>query len=290
MEKEQLSSFKQRELIHNGESSRIYRLGDGRVLKVAKDVVFESCKLLNIDYEAKISDTRAHVIDGIVCPLSAVYSNKMCVGYTMDEVKGKSLNEYDENYTLQQKSDLDAYFRLYTKIEELVARANKLCIVMPDLCTCDNIIFTPEGKVKLIDYDGMQIGNNDRAIALSTSLGDPLKYVVSPKYVNGYFHFTKELDKTSLTILMFLWIFNVNLLRVGEYNPYTHSFVSIKDVFDLLGIEDETFMKKVDANLSLDHKGSYLSDDLYRITQRYDMMSAMIPGMKDQCIKKLIKK
>lgn len=289
MEKEQLSSFRRRELIHDGEGSKIYRIGDGRLLKVSKDVIFQSCQLLGIDYESKIMDTRAHAVDGIVTPLTGVFSKDSCVGYTMEEVQGKTLNSYDDNFTLREKADLNAYFKLYTKIEELVARANKLGIVIPDLCSCDNIVVTPDGKIKLIDYDGMQIGKNDRAIALSTSLGDPLNYVVNPKYVDGYFHFTKELDKTSLTILMFLWVFNVDLLKVGQYNPYTGCYVTVKEIFDLLNIQDEAFMNKVAANISSNVRGSYLSDDLYRIVSNYDMMAFNIPGT-DACIKKLIKK
>ena len=208
----------------------------------------------------------------------------------MEEINGSSLNNYDDNFSLQQSADLNAYFKLYTKIEELVARANKKGIVMPDLCTCDNIMFTSDGKVKLIDYDGMQIGEKDKAIVLSTSLGDPMRYVVNPKYLDGYFHFTKELDKTSLTILMFLWIFNVDLLKVGQYNPFTRTHFSIKDIFDILGIDDERFMNKVAANISDDKKGSYLSDDLYRIVNNYDMMATKVPGFSDGYIKRLTKK
>ncbi len=290
MEKEQLSSFKNKTLIHDGEGSSIYRTGDGRILKVAKSIIFDSCTMLGIDYEAKILDTRAREVEGIVSPLTAVYSKKNCVGYTTEEIQGDTLNDYDKDFTLREKADLNAYFKLYAKIEEIVARANKKGIVIPDLCTCDNIIFTPDGKAKLVDYDGMQLGENDRAIALSTSLGDPIKYLIGPKYVNGYFHFTKELDKTSLTILMFLWIFNVDLLKVGTFNPYTRSFLTTKDVFDILGIEDERFMNKVEANMSDDKKGSYLADDLYRITQNYDMMATYVPSMGDQCFKTLTKK
>lgn len=291
MERERYSSFTKKEKIYEGEGSNIYSLDDGRVLKVAKNVIFQSCEMLGIDYEAKITDTRARAVEGIVSPLTAVFNNKdICVGYTMENVQGKTLNDYDENFSLREKSDLWSYFKLYTKIEELVARANKLGIVNPDLCTCDNIIVMPNGKIKMIDYDGMQIGENDRAIALSTSLGDPINYVTSPKYVNGFFHFTKELDKTSLTILMFLWIFNVDLLKVGQYNPFTGSVVSIKDIFDIIGIDDESFMNKVAANISSDKKGSYLSDDLYRIVSNYDMIAFNVPGMEDQCLKKLIKK
>ena len=290
MEREQLSTIRNKQLIYNGEGSKIYRLEDGRVLKVAKEIIFQSCRLLGFDYQDKLSDTRAQVVDGLVTPITTVFTNNKCVGYTMEEVKGHSLNDYDRDFTLRDKSDLNAYFKLYTKIEELVARANKLGIVMPDLCSCDNIMVTPDGKVKLIDYDGMQIGEKDKALALSTSLGDPLSYITNPKYVNGYFHFTKELDKTSLTILMFLWIFNIDLLKVGQYNPYQGSVVTIKDVFNILGIEDESFMNKVAANISGDRKGSYLADDLYRIVSRYDMMAFKVPGMGDQCLKKLYKK
>ena len=54
MVKEQLSSFKEKELIHSGESSEVYRLTDGRLLKVANPIVFMTCQALGNSYESII--------------------------------------------------------------------------------------------------------------------------------------------------------------------------------------------------------------------------------------------
>lgn len=46
MLKEQLKSFKEMEPIYRGDGSTIYRLPDGRILKIVKPIVFETCQFL----------------------------------------------------------------------------------------------------------------------------------------------------------------------------------------------------------------------------------------------------
>ena len=290
MKKEQLSSFVDKEVIYNGEGSTIYRLPDKRVLKVASPLVFKTCDMVGTSYESKILSTAARSVKEIVCPLTAVYNGSKCIGYTMEEINGVDLNNYDANYSLFERADLNKYALLYSKIEQVVKKANKVGIVMPDLCTCDNIIILPNGNLKFIDFDGMQFGSKDKSIALSTSLGNPINYIYSKKYSNSFFSFSKELDKTSLTILMFLVVFNINLTKIGQVNPFTGKVVTFNEIFQLLGIEDEVFMNKVALNLSSDKAGVYLEDELFKIARNYDMCVAKLPNMKDSYMKKLIKK
>lgn len=290
MEREQLTDLQHKTIIYDGETSTIYRLDDGRIAKVRKRTVFGSCMLLGINYEDKILDTRARQVGGIVYPLTAIYDKIRCVGYTMEEVHDPSLNQVTERATLEDIVNLRKYFEIYEKLEKLIFRANKQDIIVPDLCTCDNIIITPNGEIKLIDYDEMQIGPNDKALTLSTSLGDPAKYLSSKKFSTDFFHFTKELDKTSLTILMFLWIFNVDLKKVGQMNPYTGKPLTLKEIFECLGIEDLEFMRKVEANLSSYKRGEYLVKDLYRIVNNYRMVILGTPNPSEGYLKKLIRK
>lgn len=291
MEREELSSFKDKELIHAGEGSRIYRLPDKRLLKVASPIVFKTCWMLGVSYEDKILATNARNINEILNPLTAVYDRNQCCAYTMEEVVGQDLTTYDNNLTIEQRSDLRHYYELYKKIVEVVIKGNKEGIVFPDLCTSGNIIVLPDGNIKFIDYDGMQLGLKDRGIGLSTSLGNVMKYLMSSKFNDGSCRFTQEVDKTSLVILMFLLVFNMDLTKIGMYNPFDKKTITLKDMFDLLGIDDPVFMNKVADTLSTDKNGVFLQDELYRLSQEYEMRTTPINiGGKEAYIKKLIHK
>lgn len=268
---EQLSSLEISKVFYNGENSKIYKLTDGRLMKIPNQDLIDSLKRLNADYERKLLDTRARSISEIVNPYSIVLNARKCVGYTTEDITGVTLTQKDKGYTLKQRRDLYHYAFLYEKIEDVVKRANKEGIVMPDLCTCDNIIVQPDGSLKFVDYDGMQMGSTDKAMALSTLLGNPFKYILSSKYSTSPFSFTTELDKTSLTFLMFIYVFNVNLSKLGIENPFTHKKIDLNDVFESIGIQDEEFKNKVRANLSDNKKGCYLSDELFKIAERYTM-------------------
>lgn len=287
MRREQLRNFRDKELLHSGEGSDIYRIPNNQILKVSKSPVFLSCKLFGVSYEDKIKSTLATEVKEFVSPLTAVYNGCDCVGYTMDEVNGASLNDYDVDFTLEQRSDLEHYASLFSKIERVVKKANDKGIVIPDMCTCDNIILMPDGSIRFIDYDGMQLGPKDKTITMSTSLGDPRKYLTSSKFSNGMFNFTTELDKTSLTILMFLAVFNINLNKIGCFNPFLCEIVTLKSIFDNLGIKDTDFMEKVDANLSTKRKGYYIASELCRIAEKYRMTTYEIPNHPDNYVKKL---
>jgi hypothetical protein len=275
IKKEMINDFKEPELIHVGETSKVYRLQDQRIIKIVSPLVLMACKASGISYEDKIHNTAAKKVKEIVCPLTAVYDGTTCVGYTMEEVKGVSLNSYDDNYSLSQRSNLNEYAKLYAKIEEVVMKANKLGIVMPDLCTCDNIIFLPDGSVKFIDFDGMQFGSRDKSLFLSTSLGEQTQYTDNRKYSFSLGSFTKELDKNSLARLMFLWVFNKNLCTLGmDINGH---IVTLEDVFETLGLgEEKQFFDRISRNLSIDRKGVYLQDELFRIAEQYDMYTAEV--------------
>jgi len=274
--------------IYNGEGSQIYNIGNGQIVKIAKDIVLQGFYYLDGNYESKIFDSRAKSIKEIISPTAAVYSNNACVGYIMREVSGVDLNSYDKNYTIAQRNNLHEYIRLFRKIEEVVKKANKVGIVMPDLCTCDNIIINNDGSLSFIDYDGMQMGPSDVSICMSTSLGDPMKYMLNPKYSIGLSRFTKELDYTSLTILAFLTIFNIDLNKVGQINPFNNKKVTLKDVFELMGLRDQQLMNKVAANISMYDRGDYIVDDLARVAENYTMTAYRLGN--DSFIKKLTHK
>lgn len=269
--------LKKRELISRGDKSFIYRLEDGRLYKKATSMLLDVCKRNGINYEAKILDTRARQVSEMVSPLSAVYNDDGISGFTMEEVSGPSMTTYDKDFTIDQVCDLWHYYELFKKLETIVEKANKLGIVMPDICTCENIIIQKDGTIRIIDYDGNQIGEDDKSICFSTTLEHIREYVHSPKFMPKPQHFSTELDKTSLTILMFLTVFNVDLNTLGRIDPSGRR-ITIKYIFDYLNLYDEEFMNKVAANMSLTQEGSFLSEDLYRIAKDYVMLAKPLPS------------
>lgn len=268
--------LKKNGLLYSGETSYIYRLEDGRLYKKAKSILFDVCRRNGIDYEAKILDTRAHAVKEIVSPLSVVYTDDRLSGFTMEEVEGPTLTDYDKDFTIEQVCDLWHYYELFHKLETIIEKANKVGIVMPDLCTCENIIVQKDGNLRIIDYDGNQFGEDDKSICFSTTLKHIREYVKSPKFMVKPQSFTTELDKTSLTILMFLTIFNVDLNTIGMVDP-SGERVTLKYIFDYLNLHDEQFMNKVAANLSLTQKGTFLAPELYCLAKEYYMLARPLP-------------
>ncbi len=291
--KEQESKLVIKEKIYDGETSEIFRLEDGRLYKKVKPIIFSICSRSGINYEAKLHSTNAHSVKEILSPITVTYAGKFCTGFTMEEVHGLNFNEHDDSLTIAQRGDLEMYYDIYSKVESVVRRANCAGIVMPDLASCDNIIMLPDGGIKFIDFDGMQFGKNDKSISFSTSLGNMRNYLMSPKYCTDFCHFTKELDITSLTILMFLDIFNVDLNKVGMRNPLNGQPITVDFIFETLGLEDDVLKRKVRANLSLFERGSYITEDLKRVMKNYDMVVADIPkryNAPSQYVKHLIRK
>lgn len=277
MIKEQTRDLNKVAKVYDGESSTIYRLDDGRLYKEAKPMLLDICLRTGVDYEGKLLSTNAATIGEIVNPITVAYTGRRCTGFTMSEEFGPTLNTYDDYFTLQQRSDLVAYADLFSKIESVVKKANRVGVIMPDLCTCDNIIIREDGTLRFIDFDGMQFGKNDKSIAFSTSLKHMNQYIMARKFTDGPFRFTKELDITSLTILMFLVVFNIDLNKVGMINPFTGKRITLEEMFEQLGIEDDELMRKVKANLSLTERGAYMGEDLVRISQNYEMATVEVP-------------
>lgn len=277
MIKEQTRDLNKIAKVYDGESSTIYKLDDGRLYKEAKPILLSMCAATGVNYERKLLSTHAATIGEIVNPITVAYTGRYCTGFTMSEEFGPNLNTYDDTFTLAQRSDLYAYANLFSKIESVVQRANKVGVVMPDLCTCDNIIIKEDGTLKFIDFDGMQFGKNDRSIAFSTSLKHMEQYLMSRKFTDGPFHFTRELDITSLTILMFLVVFNIDLNKVGMFHPYLGRGIALEDMFEQLGLDEPELLRKVKANLSLTERGTYIGDELRKIADKYTMTTVEVP-------------
>lgn len=286
MEKVILRDLHIKEQIHSGDTSTVYELSDGKILKIFTPLSLFLYDRWGIKIEKKIVSARPIVnVPEIIVPESAVYSNGSFCGYISKKADGIDYNEYDNRLSLADRSNLKLYADDHAKLESIVKRGNEAGIVFPDLCTCDNIFVDKDRNMSLIDYDGLQVGNFMMPI-LSTSLGEQDQYHSSKYYRNGLF--TPELDKKSLIILYFLTAFNVNLNMVGTVNTATNYEVTLDFVFESIGLDDYDIQDKVWKCLQSKYQNEFLGDDVYHIANYYDMIT--VPISNNQCIKRLIRK
>lgn len=274
--------------VKNCEYSKILRLEDGRIAKIISPFVLMLYMGAGASLERKIIESDSIVgMDELYKPTSALYSNGLISGYTMLENKGMDYNRYDNLRTLRDRTDLYKYASIHSQLESIVRKGHsqRNKVIFPDLATCDNIYIDKNGNVSLIDYDGLQVGSNI-ALSYSTNLGDDSNYE-SYKYRRGHL-FTEEIDKTSLMMLFFLDVFNVDLKVIGRRNPIDGKIITIKDFFDIMGFDDEVIIKKVEKVLSSTEEGEYLGDDLFRLADQYRM--DVYPVGPKQYIKKLVRK
>lgn len=270
MEKIQFSDLNtsRKVLLSKSETSLIYKLENGDILKIFSPLVFLVHNVENINLESKIVDSRPLLtVPEIIIPKQGVYVHDNLVGYTMPMAQGIDLNTYDENLSLRQRTNLKMYADIFNQLESIVKRAHKEKIIFPDLCTCDNI-FISNGRLSFIDYDGLQIGNH-KAIARSSSLGTDIEFESIPKYCkNGLF--TEELDKRGLVILYFLQAFNINLNMIGAKTPLG-DIITFEDIFETINLKDYDFMHKVWKCLHEKENGEYIGEDVLRLSYDYDM-------------------
>ena len=272
MLKESLYSFKEKEPFYNGALSQIYRLPDGRLLKVLSNAALNEFKATGISLEKKITTSLAESIEEINKALSVVFDNNSCCGYTMDEIPGDTVKQWDDNLSLEESLAIETYFKIYAKMERGSKERDKKKMVLLDMATATNTIIMPDGQIRFIDRESIQFGKADLSFMLSSVLGDPNKYINSSKFCNRiYGSFTPELNKTSLNILLFLLLFHVDLSKVGQVNPQTGKIITLADIFEMIGMQDRHIMNKVACNLSDTKKGAYLGNDLYRLMQDYSL-------------------
>lgn len=278
MEKIQFSdlNISRKNLLSNSQTSKVYRLENGDVLKLFSPLVFYIHNCGKINLESKIMSAKTLLtVPEIILPKQGVYANEEFIGYTMPMVPGVDLNTYDVKLTLRQRADLKMYAAIFNQLESILKRAHKEKIIFPDFCTCDNI-FINNGRLSFIDYDGLQVGNH-KVIARSTSLGTDIEFEDIPKYCkNGLY--TEELDKRSLVILYFLEAFNVNLNMIGAKTPQGDT-ITFEDIFEAINLKDYDFMHKVWKCLHDKEKGEYIGEDVLRLSYDYDMYVREFNGM-----------
>lgn len=274
-------------LIKSCDISSVFRLKNGDFLKIFNPEILSLIKS-QYDIEKKIMHARSIAnVPEIIIPKTGVYDSAISnnfLGYVTRPAKGKNFNDFIDEYSIKNHSNLSGYTKIMCDLFEVIKRANKKNVIFPDLCTCDNF-FVHDGKFSFIDYDGIQI-ENYKVLSMSTALGDEVQHLISKYFKNGLF--TTELDKKSMLILYFLAVFNIDLNNIGKKVPNTSEIITLKTIFDILGLEDEIFFKKTSDILSSTKNGDYILEDIVRIDKNYDMHA--FARTRNGYIKKLVKK
>lgn len=265
MKRLELSDLKINAQLTRTQASSIYRLSNGDILKIFSPLTKQFYLIGGISLEKKILFAKGvQNVPEIVIPNGVVYNDGNFMGYTMEYIDGISYNDKYDRLSSMQNMSLLYHANSYSQIESIVKRGNKQGIVFPDLLTCDNIIYDEYGNIKIIDYDGLQIGNYG-VISMSTSLGkDNSIYNIRKYSINGIY--TPNLDMKSLIILYFLSTFNIDLEATRRAG------VPLDQIFKLLGSTDNDFNHKVWKCYQDNASNEFLGSDVYRLADNYTLI------------------
>lgn len=266
--------LKRLKLVSQSEKSFVYLDGKGNIIKIFNPLVMTLLKSVGDDKEKKVllAKPLEHTKE-VLIPDAALYNyNDQFLGYRMKEAKGIDYNTFDVNRSYDDIRDLYKFSDQYLQLEDVVKRAHKDNIIMPDLCTFDNLYIDEHGNLQFIDYDGLQIGDLV-ASSISTTLGDDSLYMCS-KYFDEKKHlFTENLDIKSLIYSYFLHCFNVRLDRVGMKIPGTSEVITLDYIFYTINLHDADFQHKVWKCLQNTGDNEYIGEDTKRIAEKYTMQA-----------------
>lgn len=219
-------------------------------------------------YADKLTDLKE-----ISMPTAIIYHEGEVVGYEMEKYEGTTYDQipYDSNYTLMD------FANLYSRLEEVLNKANDRNIVIPDFASCDNILFLngdrtniQDNEIRILDYSDFQIGEH-KTFIISTGINcDVIK---TPKYYDKQKGlYKKELNKLSLVIAFFSDALFMNLKLASEFSYNCNingSSYKLVDLLRLLGIEDSIIIKEMEKLYNQDISNPNYSDIFYRIAELY---------------------
>lgn len=251
------------ELIKEKTSGKIYKLNDGRVAKILSYAALFCYDTLGVDIYKKLCDSSILEELNISLPVSAIMSNSVCVGYTMDKRDYKNIKDL-ENKSLEER------IKIHRQINDIVRKSNKLGVIFTDLLSGDNILVDENKNIIIDEIDNAQILNHS-SISVSKKLGDQKRIIELPKYYDEKtMLFTSELDKKSLMYLFFKDVLNFdmdeNSLSIIEQD-----------------INNKKLKKIIESNISDNIMGTYLDEFYNIIEKKYELKN-------DNDSKKLVKK
>jgi hypothetical protein len=248
---------------------RVYKTLDNEVLRVFPESVL---KERGEEIERRLSNPIE--IKGVLTPRKIVYVHNDFIGYTTDYIETRQEKERREKDSakVHESNGIDLLKRIsekYIKLEKIVKDAGE-DIVFPLLFE-NAVLEDTNGNIFLPNYEDIQIGD-DTNIRKPSLLED-----ISPrltKYgVDG--HYTKELDKLSLTHYYIRSIFG----RYACTSARALKFLGLPDdIIDII-IEADDDQKQ----------NKYLGERVLEIAENYAISTERFPE-KDKTIKRLILK
>lgn len=254
-----------------GQTSDLYRLTDGSLLKVFKDDFLDLAVSRGVSLEKKILDSEfLESSYRINLPTGSYYDKDgKFKAYGINEVCGVNLHSYMMGLTSCEKLDLNNQALIYSSLESVVR--NNPTIVFPDLCTRENFIINNDFDITAIDFDGLQFGNN-HVLGMSDMLGNYAQYD-NLKYMTHDGFFTKNLDKKSLIYLYFLNTFHIKLTAVDYVNDPDEKIRLLCQIFMAIGLDDHSVVDKVWKIYCNDQENEYLGEDVFRLADRYKLVN-----------------
>ena len=262
--------------------SNVFQLKDGSFLKIFDANIIQFMKNnSSYDIERKILEAKpVPNVPEILIPTKIVYDEKshLFQGYILPAAKGITINQLDDRFSKKDRADLWQYANLYHLMEDFIKRAHTAGFVFPDFGSLDNLYIYDKNhhkQLSMIDYDGMQIGDNP-STSFSSILGNQGSYFI-PKYWDETKDlFKPSLDIKSLIIEYFLLTFNVNLSSVGQFNPETGRYNTLDDVFEQIHLDDDEIKHKVWKLFQPNEENEYLGDSVYRLAETHHLLCEQI--------------
>lgn len=183
---------------------RTYDMNNGQILKVVKPIEdVNSMTQYKIYYDflselrKKIKLSRVYDIPSLVLPKGVYYdANDEVKAYSVPRVNEENLHSY-----LTGVKDIELFNSVFSVLSDEVRLLNREGIILPDLGNTGNVLFNPKtGKVKFIDYDGMQVQWAESFSISQLLCQDDNDMLFDDKYrKNGLFN--ANIDKLSLLML-----------------------------------------------------------------------------------------
>lgn len=234
-------------------------LDDGYDLE---ELVLEGSKLVNSD--------------DIILPNSIVYNNKYFAGYLMPYFDGKSIYKchkcYVNGYRLMET---------YHKLEDIIKKCDN--IVFPDLLTDGNILVSDDLEIKLIDFDGLQIGEYSTPV-FSRNIGDRTIYDNTKYKIDDLF--TDQLNIKCLVYLYMKLLLGVDMGILDKYEG-TRQKEMLNCFINDLGIDNDNLVNKILALYDDNKENIYLDNTVDEIYENYRTDMVLENGIY---VKKLVRK
>ena len=262
-----------KEMLKENKFTRVITLKNGNIFKNFSDDWLIKSKREFSDIETRLTqDILLNSGDDLCKPVGMVYFEdweiKSFLGYVMNKAKGISLDDYMFDSMLDDTSRLEIYNKIHSNLNNIIKKYDE--IVFPDLCAENNIFIEPDSlNLQLIDCDGFQIGKYTSGIISEMVAEDKPAWKNSKYLVKGNTSlYTKELDKRSLILLYFYYVFNVDLFitqsYVNRYGEIISPVISLDKLFNLINLKDDDIKHIVWLIFQMDRKkpNHYLEEDL----------------------------